>query len=277
MPDPVYVAARRTLLDALDALGSQREAVVLCGAQAVYLHVGEADLAVAPYTTDGDIALDPTALAKKPLIERAMVDAGFDLSPTDVGTWRRAALVEGTSTSVGIDLLVPDSVAGPGRRGARIPPHGKNAARKVRGLEGVLVDRRTIVLAALEPGDERAIPVSVAGPSALVVAKVHKLQDRANDLSRLKDKDALDVYRLFRGVSENELVTGFMLLQSDSRSAPVTAEALAAIGHMFGSPRSPGVLMARRAAEPLEDGETLAASLAALTDAFLRAIQSQRP
>jgi hypothetical protein len=33
-PDPEYVAARGVLLDALDALGTQRKAVVLVGAQA---------------------------------------------------------------------------------------------------------------------------------------------------------------------------------------------------------------------------------------------------
>lgn len=41
-PDPEYVAARRVLLDALDALGTHRKAVVLVGAQAIYLQVGAA-------------------------------------------------------------------------------------------------------------------------------------------------------------------------------------------------------------------------------------------
>ena len=41
-PDPEFVAARRVLLDALEALGAHRKAVVLVGAQAIYLHVGEA-------------------------------------------------------------------------------------------------------------------------------------------------------------------------------------------------------------------------------------------
>ena len=48
-PDPEYIAARRVLLDALEALGENRKALVLVGAQAIYLHVGEGDLAVAPY------------------------------------------------------------------------------------------------------------------------------------------------------------------------------------------------------------------------------------
>ncbi len=64
VPDPLYVQARRVLLDATDALAEQLDAIVLVGAQAIYLHTGDADLAV--------------------------------------------------------DLMVPDSLAGPGSRGARL-------------------------------------------------------------------------------------------------------------------------------------------------------------
>lgn len=42
--DPEYVEARRVLLDALEALGPHRKAVVLVGAQAIYLRVGEGNL-----------------------------------------------------------------------------------------------------------------------------------------------------------------------------------------------------------------------------------------
>ena len=57
--NPIYVTARRALLDALDALADQRDAFVLVGAQAIYLHAGEGDIAVAPYTTDADLVIDP--------------------------------------------------------------------------------------------------------------------------------------------------------------------------------------------------------------------------
>lgn len=57
--DPEYIRARKTLLDALEALGAHSSAVILVGAQAIYLHTGEGDLAVAPFTTDGDLAFDP--------------------------------------------------------------------------------------------------------------------------------------------------------------------------------------------------------------------------
>lgn len=72
----LYVIARRVLLDALDALGAHRDAVVLVGAQAVYLRVGEADLAVAPFTTDGDLAIEPALLGDIPPLEKALMNAG---------------------------------------------------------------------------------------------------------------------------------------------------------------------------------------------------------
>jgi len=64
--DPEYAAARRVLLDALGALGAHCKAVVLVGAQAIYLRVGAGDMAVAPFTTDGDLALNPTVLGDEP-------------------------------------------------------------------------------------------------------------------------------------------------------------------------------------------------------------------
>jgi hypothetical protein len=62
-PDPLYVRARAALLDALDALEPQLNAVVLVGAQAIYLHTGDADLAVAEYTTDADFSVSPVLRA----------------------------------------------------------------------------------------------------------------------------------------------------------------------------------------------------------------------
>lgn len=66
-------------------------------------------------------------LADPPPLASALVQGGF--SPTaQPGIWTR--------DGVEFDLLVPEVVAGPGRRGAWLGPHGKTAARKVRGLEG---------------------------------------------------------------------------------------------------------------------------------------------
>src|SRR5688500_3924187 len=137
-PDPEYVAARRTLLDALEAVGPQRQATTLIGAQAIYLHTGEDEsLSVAPFTSDADLSLDPELLLSEPLIERAMTAAGFVPSPdqSKVGTWIGP-------NGVPIALMVPEARAGRGRRGANIPPHAPGTARRVHGLEASLVDRR---------------------------------------------------------------------------------------------------------------------------------------
>lgn len=72
--DPQVVSARRALLDALEALGTQRDAVILVGAQAIYLHTGGAGVALAEFTTDADLAVDPTKLRADPLVQDSMND-----------------------------------------------------------------------------------------------------------------------------------------------------------------------------------------------------------
>ena len=272
VPDPIYVAARRALLNALDALQPHLEALVLVGAQAVYLHAGEGDLAVAPATTDGDVAIDPARLGPAPILEDALREAGFERQPAVVGIWQTSLNVEGIARLVQVDLLVPASLGGPGRRGARIPPHGKSVARKVVGLEGALVDRDARVITALDAADNRKVRLAVAGPSALIVAKVHKISERTDDSDRRTDKDALDVYRLLRAVPTDELARRFRMLRANPISAAVTARALEALPDLFGVARGAGVLMAIRAAGPLEPGDTITASLMTLTGDLVRSL-----
>ena len=89
--------SRRVLLDALTALAPHGAAFIVAGAQAVYLHTGDADLAVAPYTTDGDLALNPRLLRGEPKLEEAM--SGCWVPPVD-GRWPRGAGRLGCSASV---------------------------------------------------------------------------------------------------------------------------------------------------------------------------------
>ncbi|QSB13873.1 hypothetical protein JQS43_20325 [Natronosporangium hydrolyticum] len=72
-----YVDARRVLLDAVEALGSHAESAILVGAQAIYLRCGAGDFAVAPMTTDADLALDVARIEDEPEIFAAMEKAGF--------------------------------------------------------------------------------------------------------------------------------------------------------------------------------------------------------
>ncbi len=118
-PDWQYVRARRVLLDALEALGDQRRAIVLVGAQAIYLRTGEADFAVSPFTTDADLAVAPELLLRAPVLAEAMNRGGF--SSAEQGIWKNGDGVQ-------VDLLVPKSVAGKiGRRSA--PSSRRRTAR----------------------------------------------------------------------------------------------------------------------------------------------------
>ncbi len=269
-PDSLYVAARRALLDALEAVVDHLDAVVLVGAQAIYLHVGEGDLAVAPFTTDGDLAIDPSKLRETPRLEDALMLAGFTKEPDVVGIWQRSISVDGTPRMVAVDLLVPASLGGEGRRGARIPPHSKAAARKVIGLEGALVDRSLHEIQSFEAIDPRSIMLNVAGPGALLVAKLHKIGERAETMDRLRDKDALDVLRLLRGVSTEQLVHSIGRLLENPVSNSTTAVALEMLPRLFGNMTATGTQMVARAAGPLENSDTIRASVVALSDALMR-------
>jgi hypothetical protein len=111
----LLVQARSALLDALEALAEHRDAVIVIGAQAIYLHTGNAQVALAEATKDSDLALDPRLLLDEPLIEDAMTRAGFYANlDNQPGAWMSPA-------GIPVDLMVPEGLAGPGARGARGP------------------------------------------------------------------------------------------------------------------------------------------------------------
>jgi hypothetical protein len=87
-----------------------------------------------------------------------------------IDIWQEQVKVRGINQMIGVDLLVPESLSGPGRRAARIPPHARQTARKVAGLEGALVDRDMHKIGALDPMDVRQFELMGAGPAALIVA-----------------------------------------------------------------------------------------------------------
>ena len=111
-PDPLYVRARAALLDATDAMAEQIDALVLVGAQAIYLHTGDADLAVAEYTTDADFTIGPADLADSPLLAELLTARGFT-TREHPGGWL-------SPDGIYVDLMVPEALAGPGTRGARL-------------------------------------------------------------------------------------------------------------------------------------------------------------
>lgn len=273
--DELYVIARRVLLDALDALGEHREATILVGAQAVYLHTGDADLGVAEYTTDADLAFDPTLLAEIPPLEQALEGAGFYGSSSAIGIWKtRRRTSASLDINVQVDLLVPTTVSpGTGRRAARLPGHGVNAARKVDGLEGVLVDLGEHDIASLEPAvDARVVRAKVAGPGALLVAKVFKIHERRGS-ARANDKDALDVLRILQGISTEDLARRLTSILGDERSATTGARALELFSELFGNRGGDGAAMAARAAQPVMDADQVRITCKALAGDLIEVLK----
>ena len=274
--DELYVIARRVLLDALEALGKHRNATILVGAQAIYLHTGDADLGVAEYTTDADLALDPSLLTENPPLEQALEGAGFYGSTSTIGIWKtRRRTSESRDIDVQVDLLVPATVSpGSGRRAARLPGHGVNAARKVDGLEGVLVDQAEHDIGSLEPDvDRRVVRAKVAGPGALLVAKVFKIHERRGS-TRANDKDALDVLRILRAVSTADLAQRLRLIRQDPRSAASCARALEFFADLFGDRGREGAIMAARAAQPVMNPDEIRLTCEVLADGLLQALEA---
>lgn len=224
-----YVAARRVLLDALDALEQHLPSLVLVGAQAVYHHAGAATLRVPVMTTDADLAVDTDRLGDDPEISAAMRGAGFAIG-MNPGHWVAA-------NAVGVDLMVvphQSGVTGKSKRAARLPAHERQSARIARGLEPALFDNVEAQIAALEPNDRRIHTLRIAGPAALLTAKAIKLGERltqgVSQPDRVKAKDALDAFRLLQAVDTADLVAGFQSHQFDEHAARVSAEALALYG-----------------------------------------------
>lgn len=225
---PEYVAARGVLLDALDALAAQRASLVLVGAQAVYLHTGLVEGTGVQMTTDSDLAVDVDLLLGDPELTETLKSAHFRAVPDLPGQWQ-------SPLGIRVDLMtVPHQSNRPkGSRAAKLPPHGKESARITPGLEPALVDNATMTIPAIAKHDNRAIDLRVAGPAALLSAKLTKLHERYNDQqagrgkSRLKEKDMLDCHRLLVTIETKNLVSGFESHRINGEALAVTRNALA--------------------------------------------------
>jgi len=264
----LLVRVRSVLLDALIALDAHRDSLVVIGAQAIYLHTGSASVAVAEATKDSDLGIDPRKLSDDPLIEEAMSRAGFHHDPmaSQPGSWLSPG-------GIPVDLMVPDAIAGKGRRSVEAPPHDKRALRRAVGLEAAVVDNTVMTIRALAAEDDRVVDARVAGPAALLVAKLHKLGERQETPDRLVDKDAYDVYRLLVALPTHGLASALTRLLVDDLAGDVTSAALEFLAQMFGDAGSIGSVMAGRAEELVGDPAVVAASCAALAGDLLAAVE----
>jgi hypothetical protein len=174
--EDLLARSRSALLDALQALDAHRDAVIVVGAQPIYLRAAGAPVGLAEATKDTDLVVDPRCLHDDPLIEEAMRTGGFlpNLESQQPGAWVN-------SEGIPVDLMVPEQLAGPGgknARAARIPPHDRRATRRARGLEAAVVDNDVLEIRTLDATGARRVNARVAGPAALLIAKLHKIAER---------------------------------------------------------------------------------------------------
>lgn len=247
MTAPEYITARRVLLDALSALQGHINHLILVGAQAVYHHTGETELNVALSTTDADVAIDTEKLPQSPEISQLLRDVGF-LPGANPGSWLSA-------DAVAVDLMVAPHQSGTtkiGARAARIPPHHISTARITRGLEPALIDNQLVVIRALDGPDNRSFKMRVAGPAALITAKVIKISERREqarrNLDRLREKDSLDLFRLLQAIETPQLVAGFNSHLADPYACKISTDALNILWELASSVDGPIIQYASAAA-----------------------------
>ena len=207
---PQYLLARSVLLDALTALNPHLNNLILVGAQAVYLHTNPESVRVPAFTTDADLILNPHLLADHPEITEGLNREGFSRNPDNQnpGSWVGR-------DHVVVDIMVVRHQSRREKKKARRPDlgaHDDNAARIVDGLEGALIDNSIHTISSFDPDDDRRFDIRVAGPAALLTAKLIKISERAsqaNRRDRINSKDALDIFRILLDIPTNQLVSGF--------------------------------------------------------------------
>lgn len=232
--DSGYVVARRNLINALGALKVyEQSAVVVVGAQAVYLQAGDSvSTPFSPFTLDSDLAVDPRMLDVVPPIRETLERFGYTLRRRDPGLyWAPGSTDEQPKDGAKVDILVPEQFAvGKGRRDAGLPGDNERAARRTAGIEAALYDKDLLPIVDFRKPDHR-VEAYVAGPAALIIAKARKIVDRGDE--RLKTKDASDVFLLLRAFERVELCRRFAALSAIEDIRRPFSEGIDAVREVF--------------------------------------------
>ncbi|HST54286.1 MAG TPA: hypothetical protein VLJ42_00120 [Solirubrobacteraceae bacterium] len=131
---------------------------------------------------------------------------------------------------------------------------------------------------ALDPSDPRNHTINVAGPAALLIAKLHKLAERREDTSRLIDKDAHDIYRLLVAIPTQTLAQRITDLRQNHISGATTEQAIVFLSRLFAAgPEALGPLMAGRAEILVGSPVTVSAATYMLARDLHVAIERDRP
>lgn len=214
--------ARKALLDTLEALEIHLDALVLVGAQAVYLHTQDFISEVAPATVDADFAIDVTKLENSPDIELILLESDFSYSETgNPGQWL-------TPEGIPVDIMVPKKTSGRVGKGRspRLEGHSNKSIRITEGLEGCVVSYQVMDVASLSPDDTRSFQVKVANAASIIIAKCFKIAEHLEQDRKIEAKDSFDVYRLLSHLPTQQLVNEFDELISNEKSREVVLKGL---------------------------------------------------
>jgi hypothetical protein len=121
----------------------------------------------------------------------------------------------------------------------------------------------------------RSFAVAVAGPAALLIAKLHKIAERVSEREqrRLDDKDALNILRLLQATDTNVLAATLAQLLEIDVARDVTREALVVLKDEFTDPRAAGSQMAARAVGTLMSADEITQSCAVLASDLVQAVE----
>lgn len=267
-----YAMARKVLLDCLELLSEQSDALVLVGAQALYLQTPALDSGLPAYTTDGDLAIDPELLSTNPDLAGLLENAGFR-PHTSPGTWF-------SPEGVAIDLMVPSGALPPSsRRTAPLDGQGTSTARRTPGLELALVDHRAIAIPALDTADRRQFTVKVAGAAALLVAKLAKLEERIAGprVDRILAKDASDILRLLRYLDARAIGSRLQTLADAGHAPELIRASMRFLTEQTAARRSPVLELAVEYHRQFETADQITISFTTLARRVLDAYKSREP
>lgn len=204
---PLYsldlIRSRGLLVDVLTILERQADALTVIGAHAVLERTRELErYLVSDATRDADLGVTPELLNAEPVLSESLRDLGLEeVNPARPGVWGLLSERDrDLHDRLTIDLIAPASLAGTGRRAARVGAHGARTVSKTAGTELMVVDRAILRLGKFD--ESGSVDAFVAGHGALLCAKTYKLFDRLEERERIRNperlrtKDAGDIFRL---------------------------------------------------------------------------------
>ncbi|TAM58745.1 hypothetical protein EPN52_10035 [bacterium] len=228
---------------------------------------------VPPFTIDSDLVLDLQHCISHAPIKTHLETLGYSLRDGQPGLYQAPNLPKEAQAAGGVDLFVPAADAiGKHRRDANIPGD-PGAARRQRGLELAIIDRSTLIIHSLDPRDTRTVEALVAGPAALLAAKLIKIGERLRS-GRVEPKDVLDVYRILSSRDAAALAETLRLFRDHKIAGPIIVEAVTCMHDEFTGDTARALRLLEQYLDPYPIKAEVVEATRLLTEELLAALGS---